>query len=365
MKNAKTKPVPKKPLTRLEKYVPGRHKVEGVANAIKLSANEAALGASPSALRAYKRVAKSLAAYPDGACVALKKAIADYHDVPEEQIICGGGSDDILHLLAQSYLSEGDEAIYSQYGFLIYPIFIQAACATPVKVKEKGFRVDCEAVLAAINDKTRIIFLANPNNPTGTALSKEELVAFHAKIPPHILLVLDGAYAEYAPPEKYSDGAGLVSQYENVVILRTFSKAYGLAGLRVGWAYAPPEIANVLNRIRSPFNVSTPAQMAAIAALKDDAFLQKNIRHNEKYLRFLSEEITALGFEVTPSWANFLLIHFKDAAKADAYFSQKGLILRALTAYGLPKALRLSVGSSSANKKFVRVLKEFYEEGGR
>jgi histidinol-phosphate aminotransferase len=330
----------------------------------KLSSNESALGASPKAVAAFASAASSLKLYPDGSATELREAIAARYGLKPDRIVCGAGSDELLQLLAHAYLSPGDEAIYSQFGFLVYPIAIMANGAAAVVAPERNYTASVDEILKRVTEKTRIVFLANPNNPTGTYLSFSEVKRLHAGLPKRVLLVLDAAYAEYVRRNDYESGIELVSTFDNVVMTRTFSKIYGLAGLRLGWAYCPAHVADSLNRIRGPFNVSAPALAAGAAAVADQASVETAFAHNQKWLPWLSREIEALGLEVTPSAGNFLLVHFpSDAAHsapvADEFLVSRGLVLRRMEAYGLPGALRLTVGTEAANRAIVLALKEF------
>ena len=280
--------------------------------------------------------------------------------------MCGAGSDDLLHLLAQAYLADGDEAIHTVHGFLIYPIAALATGARPVAVPEKNFTADVDAILAAVTRKTRIVFLANPNNPTGTCLAFDEVKRLHRGLPPHVLFVIDAAYAEYVRRNDYESGIELVATSDNVVMTRTFSKIHGLAALRLGWMFGPAHVVDAVNRIRGPFNVNAPAIAAGIAAIEDVEHQERSREHNTRWLGWLTEEIGKLGLQVTPSVANFVLIHFpqtkgRSAQDADAFLTARGLILRYVAAYKLPNALRLSVGTEEANRLVVAALKEFLD----
>jgi histidinol-phosphate aminotransferase len=345
-------------------YVPGRSTASGGAKTHKLSSNESALGASPKAIAAYRAAASELERYPDGSATALREALAGHHGLNAERIVCGAGSDELLSLLAQAYLTAGAEAVYSAHGFLVYPIVIKANGARAVAVPEKNYVADVDAILGSVSAATRMVFLANPNNPTGTYLPFNEVKRLHGGLPRHCLLVVDAAYAEYVRRNDYESGIELVSTFDNVVMLRTFSKVYGLAALRIGWAYCPAHIADVLNRIRGAFNVSTPAIAAATAALSDGAHVEQAVGHNSHWLNWLTREIRNLGFEVTDSVGNFLLMHFsaekgRSAAAADTFLLSHGLVLRRMEAYGLPCALRLSVGSEEANRAVIAALRDF------
>ncbi|PSC02966.1 histidinol-phosphate transaminase [Alsobacter soli] len=361
---APARPVPRPGVLAIEAYVPGKSAAPAGVKLHKLSSNETPLGPSPRAVEAYKKAAEKLEFYPDGSAIALREAIGAKYGLDPARIVCGAGSDELLNLLTHAYVGPGDEGIYSQYGFLVYKIALLAAGGTPVVVPEKDYVADVDAILAAVTPRTKIVFLANPNNPTGTYLPFEEVKRLHAGLPPHVLLVLDAAYAEYVRRNDYASGIELVSTSDNVVMCRTFSKIYGLALLRLGWCYAPAHVADALNRIRGPFNVGGPALEAGVAAIADDAHVAEAVAHNERWLPWLTQEIEALGLTVTPSVGNFLLVHFpetagKTAKAADAFLTQRGLILRAVGAYGLPNALRLTVGGEEANRLVVQALRDF------
>lgn len=346
---------PKPGILDIAAYVPGRSKAAAGVKTHKLSSNENPLGASPRAIAAYKQAAENLALYPDGAATALRDAIGQRYGLNPAHIVCGAGSDEILQLLANAYLRHGDEAIYSEHGFLVYPIVIQANGATPIIAPEQDNKTDIDAILARVTDKTRMVFIANPNNPTGTYVPFSEIRRLHAGLPPSCLLVLDAAYAEFVRRNDYEAGIELVGASENVVMTRTFSKVHGLAALRLGWAYCPPAIADVLNRIRGAFNVSAPAIAAGIAAIEDAAFMESSINHNDKWLVEMTSNLERLGLGVTPSVANFVLVHFdgldgKSAAEADKFLGERGFILRRMDSYGFPNALRLSIGTEEANR---------------
>ncbi len=358
------RPQPKTGILDIAAYVPGKEHAPGVAKVYKLSSNETPLGASPAAQAAFVEAAAKLEIYPDGQSQALREAIAEVHGLNPANIMCGNGSDELLGLLAHTYLEPGDEGIFTEHGFLVYKIQIMAQGATPVVVKEKNETADVDAILAAVTPRTKMVFIANPNNPTGTYVPMDEIRRLHAALRPDIMLVLDAAYAEYVRRNDYEAGVELVSGSENVVMTRTFSKIYGLAAARIGWMYAPAHILDAVNRIRSPFNLSSAAILSGAAAMRDKAHVGKAIDFNEQWLTFLTEELTRLGLRVTPSVGNFLLVHFpsdpaKSAEKADAFLTARGLILRRVTAYGFPNALRMSVGTEEANRLAVACLKEF------
>ncbi|WP_321504845.1 histidinol-phosphate transaminase [Breoghania sp.] len=361
---ANLRPTPRTGVLDIAPYKAGAHKGTGTGPTYKLSSNETPLGPSPNAVEAFRLEADRLAIYPDGSATALREAIGSIHGINPDRIVCGAGSDEILNLLAQAYLADGDEAIYCEHGFLVYPIAIKSCGATPVVVPEKDLTNDVDAILAAVTEKTRMVFIANPSNPTGTYLPFDEVRRLHAGLPGNVILVLDAAYAEYCRRNDYAAGMELAATAENVVMARTFSKVYGLAALRLGWCYGPAAIIEVLNRIRGPFNVSAAAMAAGIAAVEDRAFLEKALDHNDTWLPWVSEQMEALGLTVTPSVANFILIHFPDvpgkrAAEADAFLLQRGCVLRRVDNYGLPNALRMTIGSEEANRVVIENLKEF------
>ncbi|MBL8568030.1 MAG: histidinol-phosphate transaminase [Phreatobacter sp.] len=358
------RPVPRPGVMAIDAYVPGRSSAPGVAKVHKLSSNETPLGASPKAKAAYEELAAKLEFYPEGSSAALREAIGKLYGLDPERILCGSGSDELLSLLTNAYIGPGDEGVFTEHGFLVYKISILAAGGTPVVVPEKNLTADVDAILKAVTPKTKIVYLANPNNPTGTYIPFDEVKRLHAGLPKNVLLVLDAAYAEYVRRNDYESGLELVASNENVVMTRTFSKIYGLASLRIGWMVGPAHLIDAVNRIRGPFNVNAAAIAAGAAAVEDQAFVQKAVAFNETWLPWLTAEIGKLGLRVTPSVGNFLLIHFpKDAGKtageADAFLVSKGLVLRRVAAYGLPDALRLTVGSEEANRHLVASLAEF------
>ncbi|MBY5810026.1 histidinol-phosphate transaminase [Rhizobium leguminosarum] len=359
-----SKPVPRPGILDIAAYVPGKEHAPGVARVYKLSSNETPLGASPKAVEAFKTVADNLGRYPDGQAIELREAIAAVHGLNPANILCGNGSDELLGLLCHVYLGAGDEGIITEHGFLVYKIQILGAGATPVVVKEKDYTVDVDAILAAVTETTKIVFIANPGNPTGTYVSVSEIRRLQAGLPKHVVLVLDAAYAEYVRRNDYEAGIEVVSSNANVVMTRTFSKAYGLAALRVGWMYAPAEIVDALNRVRAPFNLNAPAIAAAAAAIRDQAFIQQAVSFNQMWVETLTQALEAIGLKVTPSVANFVLIHFpeidgKRAADADDLLTSRGYILRAVRGYGFANALRMSIGPEEANRGVIAALTEF------
>jgi len=364
MNAAAGRPIPRPGILDIAPYVPGRSKASGGARLFKLSSNETPLGPSPAAVAAYRAAADSLALYPDGGSTELREAIGRAYGLNPERIVCGAGSDEILNLVAHAYLGPGDEAVYSQHGFLVYPIAIKASGAKAAIAPEKDLTADVDAILSRVNGRTRVVFLANPNNPTGTYLPFTAVRRLHAALLPGALLVLDAAYAEYVRRNDYESGMELAATADNVVMTRTFSKIYGLAGLRIGWCYGPAHVIDALNRIRGPFNVSGPAIAAGAAALGDREHLARAVAHNEEWLEKVSEGLRRLGLIVTPSIANFVLIHFPDAAgkrapDADAFLLRHGIVLRRMEAYGLPNALRMTIGSAEANEATIAALDAF------
>jgi histidinol-phosphate aminotransferase len=358
-----TAPRPQPGILGISPYRGGEAAVPGVAKVAKLSSNETPLGPSPKAVAAYRAMADSLARYPDGGAHELRQALGRHHGLDPERIVCGNGSDELISLLTQAYCGPGDEVLYSRHGFLMYPIATKARGATPVTAPERDLVADVDALLSKVTDKTRIVFIANPNNPTGSYLSAAEMRRLRDGLPAGVLLVIDAAYAEYVGQNDYSAGVELVDARDDVVMTRTFSKIHGLAGLRVGWAYASPAIIDVLQRVRGPFNVNAPAQAAAVAALADIGWAGAARAHNDRWLPWLRREIAAIGIAVPPSVGNFLLLRFprapRDAAAADAYLRQRGFILRPMVAYGLPDSLRMTVGAEDENRGVVAALAEF------
>jgi histidinol-phosphate aminotransferase len=363
------RPQPRPGVLEIQAYVPGKSSAPGVAKVFKLSSNETPLGASPKAIAAYNGVGHHLEDYPDGASTELREAIGRVYGLDPNRIVCGAGSDDLLNLLARAYLQDGDEAIHTTHGFLVYPIATLGAGAKPVVAPEKDFTADVDAILAKVTPRTKMVFLANPNNPTGTYIPFDEVKRLHAALPKHVLLVIDAAYAEYVRRNDYETGIELVATSENVVMTRTFSKIYGLAGLRLGWLYAPEHVVDVLNRIRGPFNVGAPSIAAGVAAIGDAAHVETSRQHNEKWLAWTTEEIRKLDLTVTPSVGNFILIHFpevkgKTAQDADKLLTSRGVVMRAVKAYHLPNALRMTIGTEEANRLTVATLAELMGKTG-
>jgi histidinol-phosphate aminotransferase len=357
-------PEPKPGILEIEPYVAGRVPTPEEQPAFKLSSNESALGPSPKAVAAYEAAWNDLRSYPDGGAVVLRSVIAERHGLDVDRIVCGSGSEELLSLLARAYVRAGDEVLFSEHAFIVYRIAALSSSAVPVAAPENNLRTDVDAMLARLTPRTRLVYLANPNNPTGSCLPASEVGRLHAGLPQDVLLVIDAAYAEYVQRSDYEPGAALVSRFDNVVMTRTFSKIYGLAGLRVGWAYCPASVADTLNRVRGPFNVTTPAQAAAAAALSDREHVARSVAHNVEWKTWLVERIRAAGLDVDEGEGNFLLVRFPrktphDAKSADAFLASRGFILRPVANYNLPHCLRLTVGTEEANRGVARALADF------
>jgi histidinol-phosphate aminotransferase len=358
------RPEPRAGVLEIEPYVPGSYIMPPRATVFKLSSNETPLGPSPEAVAAYHEAAEHLAVYPDGSGAALRATIGRAYALNPALIVCGAGSDELLKLLAHAFLGQGDEAIHTVHGFWVFRTATLSAGGQPVAAPESDYTADVDAILRAVTPRTKIVFLANPNNPTGTYLPFDEIKRLREHLASEVLLVLDAAYAEYVSCDDYKSGIELVGSAENVVMCRTFSKIYGLAALRLGWLYGPAHVVDALNRIRGPFNVSEPAIAAGMAAMTDVAHTEIAAKHNARWLPWLALEVSKLGLRVTPSVANFLLIHFpttagRTAVDADAFLYGRGLILRRLEGFRLPNALRVSVGTEAANRRVVAALSTF------
>jgi histidinol-phosphate aminotransferase len=363
MTNA-TGPQPRPGILDISPYVGGEAKIPGVERPIRLASNESALGPSAKAMAAYRALAGELHRYPDGGAEELRDAIGRRHGLDPARIVCGAGSDELITLLLRSYAGRGDEVLYSRHGFLMYPINAQTVGATPVAARERELTADVDALLERVTERTRIVFIANPNNPTGTYLGAAEMARLHAGLPPSVVLAIDAAYSEFVNRNDYEPGAALVDRAENVVMLRTFSKIYALAALRLGWAYCPPAIADVLNRMRSPFNVNAAALAAGVAAVEDVAAFERARAHNERWLAWFSERLTALGLQLTPSVANFVLARFpddpdRDADAAFAFLQRHGILTRKMGAYGLPQYLRITIGTGEEMERVAATLGDF------
>lgn len=345
-------------------YVPGASKVDGLVKTIKLSSNEGALGPSPKAVDAYRAISEDLHRYPDGGSVELRQAIGARHGLDPDRLVCGAGSDELLALLARAYAGHGDEILFGEYAFTMYPLFALSVGATPVKAPETEYTISVDAMLAKVTDRTRMVYIANPNNPTGTMISQEDMSRLRDGLRDDILLVIDAAYAEYVTRNDYSAGIELVDAGENVVMTRTFSKIYALGGMRLGWIYCPPAIADVLNRIRPPFNVTSAAQAAGVASVNDVEFITRSRDHNTAWLPWLSDRLTGLGLDVVPSCGNFVLVRFPDspgktAADAMAFLNTRGIIPRSTASAGIPDGVRITVGREDEMRATVEAITDF------
>lgn len=357
-----TAPTPKPGILNIQPYKQGKYATAEGARCIKLSSNENPHGPSPKALAAYQAAAGELNRYPDGGCVKLRDAIADVHGIHPDKIVCGAGSDELLGLLIHSYAGPGDEVLYTEHGFLMYKIYTLSAGAMPVEAPETNLRADVDQLLAKVTDKTRLVLIANPNNPTGTYLTDAELTRLRRELPAHVILAVDAAYAECVTADDCPDGKALVEATDNTVMMRTFSKVYGLPALRLGWMYGPMGIVDILNRARSPFNVSAVAQATGIAAVRDTAYTQAQRELNAQAREQLADDLDALGWYVYPSQGNFLLVDFgsaETAAAINAHLLAQGIYVRDVQAYKLPQCLRITVGTAEENQALLEALAEF------
>ncbi len=358
-----TKITPQPGILDIELYQGGASHVAGVANVVKLSSNENPFGPSDAAKDVYRKLAFEMHRYPSSDHTSLRAAIGAVHSVDPDRVICGAGSDEIIAFLCQAYAGPGTQVIHTEHGFAMYRISAMAAGATPVEVPERERVTDVDAILAACTDKTRLVFVANPNNPTGTMVGESELARLARGLPEQAMLVIDGAYAEFV--EGYDGGAGLVDANENVVMTRTFSKIYGLGALRIGWGYGPRHVVDVLNRIRGPFNVSQPALAAAEAAVKDVAWTNKCRDDNTRLRAWLAEALAEHGVPSDTSTANFILARFasQDEAEAcDGFLKSEGLIVRRVAGYKLPNCLRITVGDEASCRQVAHAVGKFMEQ---
>jgi histidinol-phosphate aminotransferase len=361
------RPQPKPGILDIHAYVPGKAKAEGIANPIKLSANENILGSSPQAREAYAGAVGELHVYPDSRTTILRQAIAERFRLEPERLIFGCGSDEVFALLNQTFLEPGDNIVQGEFAFAAFAIGAYA-CQAEVKVaREPDYRIDVDEILKVVDERTRLIFLANPGNPTGTWIPFSEVRRLHEALPPGVVLVLDGAYSEFAGDPSFSDGLAYARDAQNIVVTHTFSKLHGLAALRVGWGYGPSEIIAAMDRIRLPFNTSIPAQRAAIAALADEDFQRRSIGLVDQWRPWLEQQLGGLGLDVVrPSAANFVLVGFprvpgRTAAEADAYLASKGLLVRLVANYGLPDHLRITIGLEEQNRAVIEALASFLQ----
>lgn len=358
-----TRPMPRAGLEELPPYSLGESTVPGVNRIIALASNECATAPSPHAIEAYREAEARLRRYPDGGVPSLRRAIAAHHGLAPERIVCGNGSEQLIDLIARSYAGPGDEVVHAQYGYWLFRQASLIAGATPVAVPEPDMRVEVDAILATVTPRTRIVFLANPNNPTGESIAAAEIRRLHAGLRRDILLVLDAAYADYVTEPGYEPGLALAAHAENVVALFTFSKVHGLAALRVGWAYGPADVVSLLDRVRSSTNVSGPAEAAACAALQDTAHVAQVCRENAKERERFIAGARALGLAPRPSQGNFVLIAFpqgeRQAALAHADLKLRGILLRPMNAYGLGHCLRATIGTPDEMNLVLEALQRF------
>lgn len=353
----KKTPHPRPGILEVKPYVAGEGRVNDGITPVRLASNENSLGCSEKAKAAYLAIANDIHRYPDGASADLRASIAEMYNMSASRIVCGHGSEELIALLTRAYAGPGDEVICSEYGFAMFPIFATGAGAKLVIAREDNLRTDLEAVLNAVTDKTKIVYLANPNNPTGSYVTAAEIKNFCERLSPEILLIIDSAYAEFVEEEDYTDGRDIVDAHPNTVMLRTFSKIHGLAGLRLGWGYFPEEIAGVLNRIRGTFNISLPAQAAGVAALNDYEFMLRTVTLAREGRAYLGKELEALGIKVSPSVCNFLLVEFGPKAEdIRLQLKEQGIFVRQMGSYNLPDHLRVSTGTEAENKRLIKGL---------
>lgn len=357
-----TGPQPRPEILTIKPYVGGESELPGHNRTIKLSSNEGAFGVPPGAQAAIKAAAEQAFRYPDGGAAALRQALGKRWGLDPARIVCGAGSDDLIYQLCLSYGGPGRDIVMSAHGFSIYHIAGTYAGSRVIKVPERNLTADIDAMLAAVSPSTRLMFLANPNNPTGSMVPSAEVARLRERLPPEVLLVLDSAYAEYVTHPDFDPGAKLVDASGTTVMTRTFSKVFGLGGMRIGWCYAPPDVVDVLNRVRGPFNVSVAAQAAAIAALQEPGWVEKGRDHNAEWRPKLAAGLTAAGIKVWPSEGNFVLADFGTvvtADAADAFLRSRGIIARKVGGYGLPHCLRITVGLAEECEAVIEALSEF------
>ena len=354
--------LPKFKNIKADKYIAGSSSFRTKIAKIKLSANESALGPSPKAIREYNKVSKNFKRYPDSEGISLRKILAKKFRLDPNRIILGSGSDQIFEIICRAFINKNDEVIVTQYSFIIYRMYSKINGAKIIYAKEKDFKTSVDNILSCVTNKTKVVFLANPNNPTGTYIDKKELIRLRRKLRSNILLVIDDAYFEYVNDRDYSSGLKLFLKSKNVVITRTFSKIYGLAGLRVGWGYSSRRIINVLNQLKPPFNVSRPALFAASAAVNDTTWLKKEINHVKKWSKKMFEIFKKLRIETNKSSTNFLLINFNklnvSSKKIFKDLARSGILLRKMDIYGIKNSLRVTIGNSKENLKFISRLKK-------
>ena len=353
-------PRPKK--INAEKYVAGLSLFKQKAAKIKLSANESALGPSPRAINEFNKVAKNLNRYPDSDGVFLRNILAKKFKLDPKRIILGSGSDQIFELICKSFLGKNDEVIVPEFSFIIYRIYSKIYGARIKYAKEKNFRISIKSIISKVTKKTKIVFLANPNNPTGTMISKKEILRLRKKLRSNILLVVDDAYCEYVKDKNYSSGIRLFSNSKNVIVTRTFSKIYGLAGLRIGWGYGPKNLIYALNQVKPPFNINRAALFAAAESIKDVKWLNKEIKHISRWSKIFYDNFRKLGIETNSSYGNFLLINFNkirgNAKRIFLKLAKKGILVRKMDVYKIKNSLRITIGNNFENKRFIKTLRK-------
>ena len=341
--------IPKPGIDSIKPYKGGNHNISG-ENMINLASNESSMGPSPNAIKSLDKNRDLISRYPDGSTYLLRQAISSKHNLETDRISCGAGSDELIDILVRSFAGPSDEVLFSQYGFLMYSIAAKCNGAIPVASPEYDFKTDIHSILSSISSRTKVILIANPNNPTGSYLSRIELELLCREIPKNILLVIDSAYAEYVEKDDYDSGISLVKKYENLVMTRTFSKLYGLASLRLGWSYSSKYIAEIINKVRQPFNVNSYAQLAGIEALSDLDHEKLIVKINSENLPKLKTSLEAVGLKVLPSVANFVLVKFQDSDYSNSIYNfliSKNILVRQVGAYNLPEYLRITVGKAS------------------
>ena len=362
MPAALSKPEPKPWVMAIAPYIPGRATIDGGGPVVKLSSNENPLGTSDAARAAFAAHATDLARYPDAGATRLRAALADAHDLDPTRIIYGTGSDELLHLAAGAYAGPGDEVIYVRYGFAVYDIATRRVGATPVIAPDRDYGTDVDAVLACVTPRTRLIYVANPNNPTGTMVGQAAIDRFMARVPEHVITVFDEAYFEF--PSAAPDTLKYVREGRNVCVLRTFSKIHGLAALRIGYGLASKNVAALLQKARQPFNVNAIAQAGALAALADSAHIEKTLAVNRAGMAFYEKELAARGLEYVPSYANFLLIRTGEGDRVFREMLKQGVIIRAMSSYKLPDWVRISIGTDAQNRRCLEVLDDVLAASG-
>ncbi len=360
-------PTPRPGIMDIAPYVGGDSKIPGIDQPIKLASNENALGPSPLAVEAMRELAGRAHWYPDGGHTELRHALAETHGLEVDRLVCANGSDELISLITKAYAGPGDEVLFSEHGFAMYPIATMGAGATPVRATDDGLGASVDSFLAAVTERTRIVFLANPNNPTGTFLPPEEVARLHAGLGEDMLFVIDAAYAEYIVRNDYTSGLDLARQHANVVVTRTFSKIYALAALRLGWCYADAEVIGVLHRMRGPFNVNAMALAAGVAAVRDVAHVDMSRTHNSEWMPWFQDQVREIGFESPPSLGNFVLVRFPekeggDANAANDYLVSRGIIPRKVANYGLPDCLRITIGTEAELRAAVNALSAFAKQ---